>query len=80
MAMREGLSRAVALRSVTTTAAEIAGVADRVGALARGMDADFVVYSGDPLDLRSRLQEVFIHGERVYVADEPPAAPKDDEA
>lgn len=80
IAMREGLSRTDALNSVTTTAAEIAGVSDRVGALAKGLDADFVVYSGDPLDLRSRILEVFINGERVYVADAPPTAPEDDEA
>lgn len=80
IAMRQGLSRAAALKSVTTTPAEIAGVSDRVGSLAKGMDADFVVYSGDPLDLRSRILEVFIDGERVFVADEPPANPEDDEA
>ncbi|MCB9854919.1 MAG: amidohydrolase family protein [Phycisphaerales bacterium] len=78
--MQQGMSRTDALKSVTTTPATIAGVADRVGALAKGMDADFVVYSGAPLDLRSRILEVFINGQRVYVADEPPAKPEDDDA
>lgn len=78
--MRQGLSRADALKSVTTTTATIAGVGNRVGALTKGLDADFVVYSGDPLDLRSRILEVFINGQRVYVADELPARPEDDDA
>lgn len=80
IAMRQGLSRADALRSIATTPAAIAGYGKRIGALSKGMDADFVVYSGDPLDLRSRILEVFINGQRVYAADDPPARPEDDDA
>jgi imidazolonepropionase-like amidohydrolase len=78
--LRQGASRELVQRSISTTAAEIAGVANRVGSIAEGMDADLVIYSGDPLALRSRILEVFVNGERVFVADEPPAMPEDDDA
>jgi len=76
--MRQGASRQQAMRSISKTPAEIAGVADRVGSIAEGMDADLVIYSGDPLDLRSRILEVFVNGERVFVAEEPVRAPEDE--
>ena len=46
----------------------------RVGSLAAGKDADFVVLSGDPLDLSSRLQETWIAGQRVKKAPAVPAS------
>ena len=70
--LRQGAPRELAQRSISRTAAEFAGVADRVGSIAVGLDADLVIYSGDPLDLRSRILEVFIGGERVHVAEPVP--------
>ncbi len=51
---RGGLARKDALRAITLSAAEILGVAERVGSLAPGKDADLAVYSGHPLDCPSR--------------------------
>jgi imidazolonepropionase-like amidohydrolase len=51
-----------ALRAVTLTPAEIFGVADRVGALKPGMDANLVVWSGDPFEFATRAEHVFIRG------------------
>ncbi len=65
--MRNGLSRQAALASITTNPARVAGVADRLGSIEVGKDADFVLYSGDPLRLTSGVEEVFIGGERVFV-------------
>jgi imidazolonepropionase-like amidohydrolase len=65
LAMSEGLSEADALRAVTIWPAEIMGVADRVGSLEHGKDADLAIYNGDPLDIRSRVEAVFIDGQRV---------------
>ena len=45
--------------------AEAAGVSDQVGRLAGGLDADFVLWSGHPLDLTSELQAVYIDGVHV---------------
>jgi len=55
-----------ALRMVTADAATVLGISDRVGTLAVGKDADFVVLSGEPFALHTRVRTVFIDGERAY--------------
>jgi len=65
-AVREGMSREDALRSITINPASILGFADRVGSLAEGKDGDVVIWSGDPLDVLHRAERVFISGHEVY--------------
>jgi len=67
MVMKQGAPRSAVAAALTTVPAEIAGVTKRVGTLEPGKDADFILYDGDPLDLRSRIRAVFISGERVHV-------------
>jgi imidazolonepropionase-like amidohydrolase len=66
LAVKGGLDRGVALRGITLAAAEVLGVAARIGSLAPGKDADFVVFSGDPLHYRTRVDKVFIDGRLVF--------------
>ncbi len=66
LCVREGLEPQTAWRALTSTAAQVAGVADRVGSLERGLDADFVLWSGPPLELTSRVEAVYIGGELVF--------------
>lgn len=66
LAMKEGLDRDTALRSVTLNPARMLGLDDRVGALRPGLDADVVLWSGDPLEVMSRALRVFIEGREVY--------------
>ena len=66
MAVKEGLDRTQALKLVTVNPAEIMGVGDRIGSLKPGNDADFVIWSGDPLDIYSRPQQVYVNGAKVY--------------
>jgi imidazolonepropionase-like amidohydrolase len=54
-----------ALRTVTLAAAEAALVADRYGSLDAGKVANVVVWSGDPLELSSRVEHLFIRGQAV---------------
>ena len=54
-----------ALRSVTLAPAEAFGVSDKIGALAVGMDANVVVWSGDPFEFLTQAEAVFIKGKRV---------------
>jgi imidazolonepropionase-like amidohydrolase len=42
------------------------GLADRVGSLTVGLDGDVVIWSGDPLDVMSRAEQVFVSGVAVY--------------
>ena len=65
-AMREGMSRDDALRSITVNPALMLDLADRVGALEPGLDGDVVVWSGDPLDVMSRAELVIVRGLPVY--------------
>lgn len=62
---RPQLSEVEALRLVTADAAAVLGVADRVGTLAPGKDADFVVLSGPPFAVQTRIRQVYGDGERI---------------
>jgi imidazolonepropionase-like amidohydrolase len=61
-ALRHGMEWEQAMAAVTSVAADVLGVADRIGSLGPGKDADFVVWSGDPLDFASAPTAVFIDG------------------
>jgi imidazolonepropionase-like amidohydrolase len=66
LAVREGMDREAALRAVTLIPARIMRVADRIGSLVPGKDADLVIWSGDPLDVMSRAETAYIAGREVY--------------
>jgi len=66
LAVREGLEEEAAWRAITINPAKVAGIADRVGSLEVGKDADFAVWCGDPLrDIQARTVQVFVDGEAV---------------
>ena len=69
MCLREGLGRATAWRALTSDAARIAGAEDRIGDLAKGLDADIVLWSGDPLDLASTVKAVYVGGKLAWQDD-----------
>lgn len=69
MAHAAGMSAAGALRAYTLGAAEHIGVADRVGSLEAGKDADFTIWNGCPFRIRSHILETYINGEVVYTRD-----------
>ena len=65
LAVRAGLPPDRALQALTSGAASLLGLVDRVGSIEPGRDADLVVWSGPPLDLASRVLAVFVDGEPV---------------
>jgi imidazolonepropionase-like amidohydrolase len=71
IAMRGGMPAAQALAAITRVPAEILGVAERVGSLAPGRDADLLILSGDPLATGTCVQRVYVDG---LLAFERPAA------
>lgn len=71
-AVRGGMPNRAALRTLTLDAARIAGVADRVGSLEKGKDADVLILDGDPLHYRTLVQTAFVNGKVVYEKDEEP--------
>jgi imidazolonepropionase-like amidohydrolase len=64
-AVAYGMSHDDALRAITLAPAEVFGVADRVGSLQPGKDADVVVWSGDPFEFATQPEHVFIRGREV---------------
>ncbi|MCR4431028.1 MAG: amidohydrolase [Tepidanaerobacteraceae bacterium] len=69
LAVKEGMKEEDALRAITINAAEIIGIADRVGSLEKGKDADVVIWDGHPLDIKSRPSIVIIDGQVAYSAE-----------
>ena len=64
--MQDGLTPQELLATLTHTPATMMGVADRVGSLAEGRDADFVVLSGSPFTMHSRVRGTFVGGESLF--------------
>jgi imidazolonepropionase-like amidohydrolase len=61
-AVAYGMSWDNALKAVTLWPAEIFGVADRVGSLTPGHEANVVIWSGDPFEFTSRAEHVWVRG------------------
>jgi imidazolonepropionase-like amidohydrolase len=64
-AVSYGLPREEALRAVTVNAAEILGVADKVGTVEVGKVANLVVTDGDPMEMATQFKHVIIGGRDV---------------
>ncbi len=69
LSAREGLGVTEALRAITINAAEICGVADRVGSLESGKDADIAIFDGNPLEVFTRCLYTIVNGEIIYRGD-----------
>lgn len=64
--VKYGLPKETALKSVTITAAELGGFADRTGSVTAGKDADLILLDGDPLDIMTNVDMTMINGKIVY--------------
>ncbi len=60
-----GLPGDEALKAITIYPARILGIDHKVGSLEPGKDATLMVTSGDPLDIRSQVEQLFIQGRKV---------------
>ena len=70
VAHKYGLPLKATLRAVTLNPAESLGVAERVGSLACGKDADFLVLKGEPFSYESPILSTYTNGEEVYTRPE----------
>jgi imidazolonepropionase-like amidohydrolase len=66
LGVRAGMSRGRALEAMTIAGARMLGLQDRVGTLERGKDADFVVLSGDPFSVYTRVEQTWVEGSKVF--------------
>lgn len=65
LAIAEGLDFAAALRAVTLSPARFLGIAERVGSIAPGKDADIALWPGEPFVEADRPSQVLINGRRA---------------
>jgi len=65
VAVAFGLPWNDALRAVTLSPAEVLGVADRTGSLQPGRDATLVIWNGDPFELYTKAEKVYVRGREV---------------
>ena len=68
MAIKAGMDPFDALKAITLNPAEHIGVADRVGSLEVGKDADLVITAGSPFEVLTEVKAVFIDGARIEQA------------
>jgi len=64
-AIRAGLDPFYALKAITINAAEHIGIADRVGSIEKGKDADIVITNGSPFEIATLVEHVIIDGQIV---------------
>ena len=66
MAVKAGMDPFDALRAITIHPAEHIGIADRVGSLEAGKDADLVITDGSPFEVSTTVRRVLIGGKTVH--------------
>ena len=69
--VRAGMSRKSALRAVTIENAKMMDIEERTGTLEKGKDADFVILSGDPLSVYTKVEETWVEGIKRFDRDNP---------
>ena len=70
MAIQYGLDERRALSAITVNPAEILGIDHRVGKIKKGYDGDLALFSGHPLDIRSRMEALVIDGDLFVYSDD----------
>jgi imidazolonepropionase-like amidohydrolase len=70
-AVRAGMSRGAALYGMTMAGAKMLDIEQRTGSLAAGKDADFVILSGDPLSVYTRVEQTWVEGRKVFDLSDP---------
>jgi imidazolonepropionase-like amidohydrolase len=66
LGVRAGLDRDKALEALTLAGARMLDMDDRIGSLEPGKDADFIVLTGDPLSVYSRVEQTWVEGEKLF--------------
>lgn len=65
LAIQAGMDPYDALKAITINPARHLGIADRVGSLEEGKDADLVITDGSPFSIETKVKYVFINGQKI---------------
>jgi len=71
LAVRGGMSEEGALRALTINGADMLDLGDRIGTLEKGKDADFILLSGPPFSVYTKVLETWIEGQKVFDRNNP---------
>ncbi|HEX8000497.1 MAG TPA: amidohydrolase family protein [Pyrinomonadaceae bacterium] len=71
LAVRAGMPREKALYAMTLAGARMLDMQERIGSLAAGKDADFIILNGDPLSTYTKVLETYVEGVRVFDRNNP---------
>jgi imidazolonepropionase-like amidohydrolase len=66
LGVRAGMTREFALRALTQVGADMLDLGHRIGSLTPGKDADFIVLSGDPLSVYTKVEQTWVEGAKVF--------------
>ncbi len=69
--IKYGMSRQAAIESLTMAGAIMLEREDRVGSLEKGKDADFIILSGDPFSVYTKVEQTWIEGMKVWDIENP---------
>lgn len=64
--VREGMSRNKAIEALTLSGARMLDMSSQVGSLEKGKDADFIVLSGDPFSIYTKVEQTWVEGKKRY--------------
>jgi len=66
MAVRSGMNRDKALEALTINGAKMLDLSSRIGSLEKGKDADFIILSGDPFSVYTKVEQTWVEGKKRY--------------
>lgn len=64
--VREGMSRNKAIEGLTLAGAKMLDLSSRIGSLEKGKDADFIILSGDPFSIYTKLEQTWVEGQKRW--------------
>ena len=64
--VREGMSKEKALEGLTLAGARMLDLSSRVGSLEKGKDADFIILSGDPFSIYTKVEQTWVEGNKRW--------------